>query len=354
MFGKLFCVFLVLCGSVNSAEYISGTFIKKISQDMQIKQPKITKAKLHKIMPAIKNGDTRTKNISKRGIVMVDSDFDIPSEIYTYENNLDNDDVFEKNEGSGTSESNELVKSTEDDISSMSELQKWMNISTVLTQSTAKYTQPTTEKTDTVISISTEGSGDESLITEEHYSTKNVSEHYSTTEVSTKSYTTPDYDIQEKISDICMNITCDTNDLNIFTSEERKNIPEGNNFTLTCKSNNHSLHDMLYWYKSNGSEYFLQTLGTNAQLHLNIPNTKLMHSGIYVCVKRESKQTCCNVKSNLIIYEVPFYQYHLIIIGLVILVGVVLCIFLSVRKSIALKKYTKEFAERHGKFKSLL
>lgn len=345
MFGKLFCVFLVLCGYVNSAEYISGTFIKQISQDMQIKQQKITKAKLHKDMPAIKNGDTRTKNISKRGIVMVDSDFDIPSEIYTYENNLDTDDVFEKNEGSGTGESNELVKSTADDISSMSELQKVLNISTVLTQSTTKATQPTTEKTDTVISINTEGSGDESLVTEEHYSTK---------EMSTKSYTTPDYDIEEKIPDLCMNLTCDTNDLFIFTSEERINIPEEKNFTLTCKSSNHSLHDMLYWYKSNGSEYFLQTLGTNAQLHLNIPNTKLIHSGMYVCVKRESKQTCCNVKSNLIIYEVPFYQYHLIIIGLVILVGIVLCIFLSVRKSIALKKYTKEFAERHGKFQSLL
>lgn len=345
MFGKLFCVFLVLCGYVKSAEYISGTFIKKISEDMQMKQQNILKAKFHKIMPAIKNGDTRTNNISKRGIVMVDSDFDIPSEIYTYENNLDTGNVFEKNEGSGTGESNELVKSTEDDASSTSELQKVLNISTVLTQSTTKATSPTTEKPDTVISINTEGSGDEPLITEEHYSTK---------EVSTKSYTTPDYDIQEKIPDICMNLTCDTNDLFIFTSEERTNIPEGKNFTLTCKSNNHSLHDMLHWYKSNGSEYFLQTLGTNEQLHLNIPNTKLIHSGIYVCVKRQSKQTCCNVKSNLIIYEVPFYQYHLIIIGLVILVGIVLCIFLSVRKSITLKKYTKEFAERHGKFKSLL
>lgn len=345
MFGKSFCVFLVLCGYVNSAEYISGTFIKKNSPDIQIKEQKFPKAKWHKITPAIKNGDTRTKNISKRGIVMVDSDFDIPSEIYTYENDLDTGSVFEKNEGSGTGESNELVKSTEDDISSMSELQKVLNISTILIQPTTKATKQTTEKTDIATSINTEGSGDESLITEEHYSTK---------EVSAKSYTTPDYDIQEKIPDICTNLTCDTNDLFIFTSEERTNIPEGKNFTLTCQSNNHSLHDMLYWYKSNGSEYFLQTLGTNAQLHLNIPNTKLIHSGIYVCVKWESKQTCCNVKSNLIIYEVPFYQYHLIIIGLVILVGMVLCIFLSVRRSIALKKYTKEFAERHGKFKSLL
>ena len=347
MFGKSFCVILVLCGCVSSAEYISGTSIKNVLSDAQMKQHKFPKAKVYKITPIVKNSGARIKTVRKRGIVMVDSDFDIPSEIYTYENNLDDRDIFEKNEGSGMSENDEEpTKDAEGEITLTSELQKVTNISISPTQSTIKIMKPTTEKTSNISSTNIEGSGDESPTTEKQF--------ISTKEMSTESYTPPEFEIQEKISGTCMNSTCDTTDLFIFTSEERTNVAEGTNLTLMCKSNNHSLHTMLHLYKSNGSEYFLQTLGTNAQLHLNIPNTKLIHTGTYVCVKRESTGTCCNIKFNLIIYEVPLYQYHFIIIGIITLAGIVLCIFLSVRQSAALKKYTKEFAEKHGNMKNLL
>lgn len=364
---------MFVCGYVNGGG--ENIFIKKNSlTDVQAKHY-AHQTRLRNNVTAFKNGETRTKKLkSKRGIVMVDSDFDIPSEIYSYESNLHTGDVFGKNEGSGTNEFDEKEsgKTTRDNT----KLQPGYNgiTNTATTENSSKVVAPKREN-ESNVSVTDGGSGDEiftidnstaesstwpeyetipfEFITETSTQSKYEIPYKNFTEIATEIWTQPDYDVQEIIPDICMNSACGTEELFITSSEERLFIPEGANFTLTCISKG-SNHNSLSWYKSNGSVYFLQTLGSKAELHFNVPDTKTTHSGTYACVKWVNKNTCCNVQSNVTIYEVPLYRYHLIIIGIITATCLLICIFLTVRQSIALKIYTRHFAEKHGNVKNQL
>ncbi|GFT71162.1 uncharacterized protein TNCV_3001691 [Trichonephila clavipes] len=306
-----------------------------------------------------------TKNIfnhrTKRGIVLIDEDFDVPPEpgIKQSWSNGESDknvtklgakmmSMGEENQ----TESNEEISSINSDNITPEQLQLSTNRSTssravsstsqnttpeqlMLTtnrskefQSTDKYTtneqlQQSTDKNRATSSkelTEIEGSGDvtELIISE-------------MTEEPTEM-------VEKSIIKMCLKLTCDSEDLIISPGISRM-VPVGTNLTLTCTVMNASEQDTLMLYKHNENETsLLQESSKEQKLNFGIPLSQQHHSGTYMCLKL-SEQSCCHQQLDISVYEVPNYKYHLIIIGLVAAVSLFACILLGICRHIKVKKY---------------
>ncbi|GFY78766.1 uncharacterized protein TNIN_293481 [Trichonephila inaurata madagascariensis] len=307
-----------------------------------------------------------TKNIfnhrTKRGIVLIDEDFDVPPEpgIKQSWSNGESDKNVTKSGAKmmillgeeNQTESNEEISSINSDNVTPEQLQLSTNRSTssravsstsqnttpeqlMLTtnrskefQSTDKYTtneqlQQSTDKnwaTSSKEFSEIEGSGDVteliiSVVTEE-----------------------PTETVEKSIIKMCLKLTCDSQDLIISPGISRM-VPVGTNLTLTCTVMNASEQDTLMLYKHNENETsLLQESSKEQKLNFDIPLSQQHHSGMYMCLKL-SEQSCCHQQLDISVYEVPNYKYHLIIIGLVAAVSLFACILLGICRHIKVKKY---------------
>ncbi|GFR02704.1 uncharacterized protein TNCT_189461 [Trichonephila clavata] len=313
------------------------------------------------------DGSIVTKNIfnhrTKRGIVLIDEDFDVPPEpgikqswsngksdknvtklvakimmSMDEENQTESNEISSINSDNITPEqlqlsTNRSTSSREASSTSQNTTPEQLMLSTNRSkefQSTDKYTtneqlQQSTDKNRATSSTEfpeIEGSGD---VTEQFLSTSEMTEE-------------PTETVEKSIIKTCLKLTCDSQDLIISPGISRM-VPVGTNLTLTCTVMNASEQDTLMLYKHNENETsLLQESSKEQKLNFDIPLSQQHHSGTYMCLKL-SEQSCCHQQLDISVYEVPNYKYHLIIIGLVAAVSLFACILLGICRHIKVKKY---------------
>lgn len=338
-FHKNIWLLIFLCVCMNIAQ--SSNLNKYQSSETDVQFGTIKDENMRQIMPSIRKYEKAVNQIKvvKRQVpLVVNEDF----ELLPYLNESNSEiNVDEEDDGSGTDAFDEHEASVTELYNNTLDYEYQQKTSSAKT-STQSMTNATEQVLKTTVQSSTmfdlDGSGDDIIQV--------------TTETPDSRSTPPGHIGQETIPDICINSTCDANELFVSLSEESNIIAEGTNFTFSCNSNysDHTLH----WYKSNGSVYFLQAFGSEKQLHLTLTDTKSIHSGKYICVHWVSQENCCSLQSDLKVYEVPLYKYHIIILGLIVAACLIICIVLSVRQSKTMKSYTKHFMKRHGSVKTQL
>lgn len=309
-----------------------------------------------------------TENVSnhrkKRGIVLIDEDFDVPPEpgVKQSWSNGESDKNFTKSTAKDNLEMTSMDEENQtDEISSINSdniTPEQLQLSTNRSTSTRKVSIASQNTTPGQLQSSTNGSknfqstvedtthGQLQQSTDKNRVTSStefpdiegsgdITEQY----VSTSERTEEPTDMAEKsIIKKCLKLTCDSQDLIISPGISRM-VPEGTNLTLTCTVVNASEQDTLMLYKHNENDSsLLHESSTEQKLNFDIPLSKQHHSGTYMCLKL-TENSCCHQQLDISVYEVPNYKYHLIIIGLVAAVSLFACILLGICKHIKVKKY---------------
>lgn len=337
-----FYLFLAFCSHASGVKS-SMVLLNNYSSEKEVKNHASDRHVFHKVVPINREiPEIQSIHRIKRGIVIVDDDFDVPPGMIRngkdFKSEIFDHTGYESAVGGSGDEADGSANETTTSIMEIYPTSPSVTVTEKTSVQDKKFTElklkSTTVSTPRLVNYDSEGSGDNVL----HYT-----KEYSTTEASTQ----PSKDAYEPIPDICLNTTCSSNDLLIDFTEKSNLIPEGKNLTFSCINNN-SDYTMLFWYKSNGSIHFLNAFGREQILLLNVPDTKTIHSGLYMCVKWISKESCCNLKMHLTVYEIPQYTYHFIILALIALACLIICIFLAVRQSMSVREYTDQFAQKHG------
>ncbi|GIX98240.1 uncharacterized protein CDAR_115771 [Caerostris darwini] len=277
-------------------------------------------------------------NLRKRGIVLINEDFDVPPEPGIkqgwsdgeYNNSTKSDlEIMSKEEGSGDEEFSSTKTSQSTTPEPVSSTKTTPSTTTEQFSSTRIIKKTTPEElqisTDNKVSSTTddpdiEGSGE-------------ISVHYTPISLATEEPTEVD-----DIIKICLRLTCDSEDLNLSPGISTK-VPEGTNLTLSCTAVNASKQSMLKLYKYNDSDnLLLQESDKEQKLNFDIPLSQQQHSGTYVCLKL-TQGSCCHQQLDIKVYEIPNYKYHLIIIGLVAAISLFTCMLLGIHRRIKTKNY---------------
>lgn len=294
---------------------------------------------------------------SKRGIVLIDEDFNVPPGPGVKQSWSDGDfdsngvlivknatRIFSEGEGSGSSETagDELITHTKfTRFVTPDNLQLTSVQDRKITTSDDYENLEASGDGDTPISNATETSKDEA--TPSTHASASTDEPENTSNGVSSTHVAVTTAIPRKVTDdsyehLCMNFTCDLKDL-IISPSLSETVPEGINLTLTCSLANATEQGSLKWYKYNESDHFLlEELSDGHEINHAIPKTILNHSGTYMCFKF-TEQSCCHGKLEITVYEMPNYKQHLIIIGSVVAVSLLICIFIAIRKSVKTKKY---------------
>lgn len=293
---------------------------------------------------------------SKRGIVLIDEDFDVPPGPGVKQSWSDGDfdsngvlivknasRIFSEGDGSGSSEtvSDELTHTKFTRFVTPDNLQLTSVQDHKITTSDDYENLEASGDGDTPILNATETSMDGATpsthVSASTDASENTSEGVSSTHVAVITV------IPRKVTDdsyehLCMNFTCNLIDL-IITPSLSETVPEGIHFNLTCSLANATEQGSLKWYKYNEKDHFLlEEVSDGHEINHAISKTILNHSGTYMCFKITG-QSCCHRKLVITVYEMPNYKQHFIIIGSVVAVSLLICIFIAICKSVKTKKY---------------
>ncbi|KAF8791905.1 hypothetical protein HNY73_003571 [Argiope bruennichi] len=329
------------------------------------------------LLQQLKNEEVVTENAprhrEKRGIVIIDEDFNIPPEPGVkqgwgdgnFEKNVTKSDkksieIMSTEEGSGQTEegfSTDTIHNTTPELLQIStnkikviptkEYRKMTSTSeyTDKETSTSEHTDKetsTSEHADKMVSTSGHAEKETSPMeyTDKMATTEDI-EGSGEISVSTQiSSTTEEPKEQEEKSAIkvCLKHTCNSDDLLLTPGITRK-VPEGTNLTLSCSSVNTTEHGVLKLYKYNDSEnLLLEESNKEEKLNFDIPMSQRHHSGTYMCLKF-TEESCCHQQLDITVYEMPNYKTHLIIIGLVAAISLFTCILLGIYRSFKTKNY---------------
>lgn len=340
---------------ISSFASSSPIFTKIFRNEQLLKQLKKEEA-------VVENAPQRRE---KRGIVLIDEDFNVPPEPGVKQGWGDGD--FDKNTTKSDKKNIETM-STEEGSGQIEEVFSTVTIHNTtpeqLQMSTDKIKVTPTKEYDKMISTSeltdkatsTSEHADKMVSTSEHANKETSPTEYtdkitSTTEdiegsgeisvqFTQPSSTTEELEEQDEKSTIkfCFKRTCNSDDLLLSPGITRK-VPEGTNLTLSCSSVNSSGHGLLKLYKYNDSDSpLLQESNKEENLNFDIPLSQRHHSGTYMCLKF-TEESCCHQQLDITVYEVPNYKTHLIVIGLIAAISLFTCILLGIYRSFKTKNY---------------
>ncbi|KFM72047.1 hypothetical protein X975_15426, partial [Stegodyphus mimosarum] len=365
MFRDTLCLLLAFC------HFVVGESLKPImdNNSMLLRNSSAQLMFQDIIIPVLHKKSTKKRTVmdgiirngrSKRGIILIDEDFDKPAEpgvkhgwssgeVEARESLRLNDKNIFTDEGSG---SNVISETTETMYSAGQTGDHGNRISdttetTYLADQTRTGSKLISEPTEATYSISQTNVRNTKPPSTET-SASNISKAWITNiegsgdDISVQSTVTaftesiPDLHI---IQNLCVNFTCFDSEIYIYPEHVAK-VPEGSNLLLSCSATNSS---MLYWYKDNGTEAsLLRKSQEHYELFYNISHTKTHHSGKYICL-RIKENSCCLKEVHITVYVVPAYQYHLLLICIIMAVCLITCTVLGIWRTITIKKYAKQF-----------
>ncbi|CAL1279080.1 unnamed protein product [Larinioides sclopetarius] len=304
----------------------------------------------------------------KRGIVLIDEDFNVPPEAGVKQGWGNGD--FDKNTTKSDKKNIEMISTEEGSgqigedfststIHNTTPEQLQMSTDKIKVTPTKEYDKiSTSEHSDKATAtsehadkmVSTSEHSDKATATSEHANKEKSSTEYtdkitSTTEdiegsgeISVPITEEPEKQDEKSTIAVCLKRICNSDDLLLSPGITRK-VPEGTNLTLSCSSVNSSVHGLLKLYKYNDSDSpLLQESVKEENLNFDIPLSQRHHSGTYMCLKF-TEESCCHQQLDITVYEVPNYKTHLIIVGLIAAISLFTCILLGIYRSFKTKNY---------------